>query len=883
MPEATKKGGLLGRVGSLLKMGNDASKAIDKVSASEKKLGKQAKILVDIQKELDEVNQNSIETDKAILDTKKKLNATAEENTEQIKELSKHLVALEKKKKSLATQEGKLADSYSKQNKHMSLTRKAMVKTKEAAGSQIKKWAAMITVGGILGLILQRIFGYAKTAAGHMLALDHASSGYTGTLQDLIKATKEHAKVFGQLRGELVKYGYTTQEVDAISLQFSHTLRDGTERSVPAIAKLTREIGILSKGMNVEFAEAAKAATDLSERFGISASKFPDIMAGMTSAVDATNKKLERFKIYNRDFFRSVMDAASGVQGYNIHMRTLQNIMSAVVVEGERFGLNQQQALKLSQTMAGLLTGKAPEWVRIMAGEDLVSTMLGVRRRGKENHADAMARAFKLTEDQIKKGVGKNIAYARKMLKAGKWGRLDAAEYLESLMKGTAPAIKATMKVLKRELGRMGPAAFRRVLGIEDAFEAANIQRLLSEGKLDEAVKKVKDLKKLEAKVKKEKAPISSKEYIRLHGKRIAALGTMKAGMEGILNRILAFFEGKLLPATEFIAEGVSDLVTHFTGIVRRLEYVTPEGILKSAQAAAGMGQAGGRYTEETFVENIGKFTTLMQSERKKLDKLAEEGKLDKKGEARRKQLSVMEERMQATWKLKETPFVGRQLALERSTELLNVLKRLASGKISTPPAPARPIPAIPKLFHEAPARAAPAQPAQGRPSYMTRIAQGLSRRGVSSSAISRITGTTLSKTLKKIEDRRIKEATESHKKVLTDAEKKRTKASDKMFKKTMPKQALYFWAKALDSQRKIVKNMMITMMAAQPGGMAMLKNLAPGWFEGLSATQRQMISSGTGRVRLTPAGDLELVSKQTYSGGRKMMAKGRAQAVQMR
>jgi hypothetical protein len=634
------------------------------------------------------------------------------------------------------------------------------------------------------------------------------------------------------MNSELAMYGILSSESKAVTDAFMYSLRDGTERSIEATQELTKNIGIMSKAMHIDFGKAAEFAIDLSTRFGVAAERVPDILASMTSSVSALNSRLERFKVYNRDFYKSVVEVTSGIQGYNLHMRSLQNLMSAVVVQSERFGLNQQQALKLSQTMAGLVTGKAPEWVRVFAGQDMLGSLLGVRRRGSESWKSALVREF----GDLPKGMDTQLMKLRDMVRKGKWSRFAGAEIIETIMRGSDSGIKATFKILRKHLRRMDPAAVRRILGIEDAFMGMQVTNLIQSGKMNEAVKTLKMAKKKEKEAKEKVRPLTAKEYIAMHKKRIQILGTMSKGVEGLVDRLVSkltdLIVNKVLPffkdGFEFVVKiynWLSGAKEELTGGLLGREQYTAEGV------TASMSKAMKKFTAD--VEKHSKaqdaLTSQIQDAQSKL-LLYAGGTFTPEAKKKKEELELR---------------LGRLATVLQKGQAVQWFKQQQKMAAGQPGA------------------------------TTTRILQSMP-----TAARAQVKGVSLTKEIAATEKKRATEAIKTNEKIIKAAEKKRTKASDRMFKRTMPKQARSFWAQALDSQRKITRNMMITMMSSQPGGLAALQNIAPGWFQGLTGHQRRLLESGQGAVRMDAAGNIVITRKETLRGGAAMLSRQAGKAV---
>lgn len=312
---------------------------------------------------------------------------------QEMKKIEADLLAKEEAKKKLS---GDAKDQADKETlllrQQLLLKQSANEEARKAAISQKQTLENLSKQEGALG----KIFALGKNSIVQYIAgiatLSSAISNYKRSLSDvldvsalsgnyealsggmghaLVSATKFQMGMAEAQTG-LRLLGYTTEEVNSSFKDFSVLgARVGGALDVDHIAKVTAVTGRLSKLLGVSLPEATQHVILMQQRFGASASQTAQALLNIEEATDKYNTQVGRTVIVGRDVAKVLFDIGRESKGAAVDQGYLTGVLTTNLLILQKQGLNYQEALEQSSLYVRKMTAEAPDWVQIMAGQQL--------------------------------------------------------------------------------------------------------------------------------------------------------------------------------------------------------------------------------------------------------------------------------------------------------------------------------------------------------------------------------------------------------------------------------------------------------------------------------------------------------------------------------
>lgn len=236
--------------------------------------------------------------------------------------------------------------------------------------------------------------------------------------------------------------GYTTEEVNSSFKDFSVLgARVGGALNVEQIANMTVVTGRLSKLLGVSLPEATQHVIQMQQRFGATASQTAQALLDIQDATQKYNDQVGRTVIVGRDVAKVLFDIGRESKGAAVDQGYLTSVLTSNLLLLQKQGLNYQEALEQSSLYVRKLTAEAPDWVQIMAGQNLQKQIKLIGGSLSESMKAQLEAARPGLSTRIEKIMKETSGYAQtraiqEALSTTKLGMDAAGKVIDQVLKG---------------------------------------------------------------------------------------------------------------------------------------------------------------------------------------------------------------------------------------------------------------------------------------------------------------------------------------------------------------------------------------------------------------------------------------------------------------
>jgi hypothetical protein len=415
--------------------------------------------LLSAQKTLKQERSGSKKDEEAQIKRINEAAAAYEKSQKVITQTAKSIDALREKKKRDAEQWEADALKYFR-------THTLLGKSFGLLSSGVGAFAAKLTFTGLAWKALNRHMQAAEIQQNILIQNYRDLSKSTTTWGDKFKDAASNIPVVGESIGE---YGKKTIEANAKVVGFTeatYNMSDAlrmteataqrmgvsTEYVGEAFTKFSRIAGTdspkvlktlsegaitVSRSLGITVPEAIDFVSTRMDKFGGSAAGAIASLNNMREEAKRINDAFGRTVIRGDDVARTIQDISKQTTIYSIDQRFVGNILRENIARLQSTGKSYEQAAKQASTFAEAVTGKAPEWMKVFAGQDIMKSVMS-NFKNKE-----LTEQFGAELEAAKPGLKKEI---EKILNDPTMAQYDKMMLVQEKLSGTTVGIDAMNK-----------------------------------------------------------------------------------------------------------------------------------------------------------------------------------------------------------------------------------------------------------------------------------------------------------------------------------------------------------------------------------------------------------------------------------------------------
>ena len=253
------------------------------------------------------------------------------------------------------------------------------------------------------------------------------ASGFTSAAMDMSEA-------LAKTQATAQRMGVSTEYVGEAFTKFSRIA--GTDS--PKVLKTLSEGAItVSRSLGITVPEAIDFVSTRMDKFGGSAAGAIASLNDMRVEAENINKSFGRTVIRGDDVAKTVQDISKQTTIYSIDQRFVGNILRENIARLQSTGKSYEQASKQAQIFAEAATGKAPQWMKVFAAQDLYKDMMA------NSNPKKFVAKFGADLEAAKPGLSAEI---QKILHDPKMAQYDKMMLIQEKVSGTTVGFDAMSK-----------------------------------------------------------------------------------------------------------------------------------------------------------------------------------------------------------------------------------------------------------------------------------------------------------------------------------------------------------------------------------------------------------------------------------------------------
>lgn len=420
------------------------------------------KILEDLNKVQQEINDTKDEEKKLkLIEKATKLYGQVEDS---LQSLSKARQTDLKLVEDQAKQEEELRKQYEDQKKALDDLQKKyslVGQAKSLLTSQTAKFAKTLTGAALAMRAFNRINESTK------LRMDLQIQSFQGVNREVSELGTKNVsnllkfdKALANSRGVAKSLGMDVEDAGRAFKRFARMTGDTSPEN---LQRLTNAALTTARSLNIDMMEAVEFVQNRLDKFGGSASDASLSLHDMRDSTHLFNQSLGQTVLRGDDLVRTINDISNASDVYAIDQRAVGNILRDNVSQLQATGRSYDFAKKNAVTYLEALGTKAPEFQKILAGQDLVGKFMAGFDGGK------LEKGMAEELDKAKPGLSKEVA---DILKS------DASLYekqrlVQELVKDTSVGMEVMNdRILKFSKGQGGLLRLQAAYGLESIDQA---------------------------------------------------------------------------------------------------------------------------------------------------------------------------------------------------------------------------------------------------------------------------------------------------------------------------------------------------------------------------------------------------------------------------
>jgi hypothetical protein len=296
--------------------------------------------------------------------------------------------------------------------------------------------------------------------------------GMTGNLTKdtytLTKAAASYSLNLTDVAFQMGRLGISTEEGTAAYKEYAKVTGAGSgfKDQAEGMKDLTVATGYLAKELNVSLGDATAFVTESTLKFGRTTGQTASTLQDLRNQEEKVNTEMGRTVIQGRDVAKVLFDIAresnSGAQEQDVLSKMI--VKNMVALQGQ--GNSYEQSLKSATGYVKGLTTEAPDWARILAGQDLFKEIKAGSKNG------GIGKALSSQLEAAKPGLTKQV---QDIMSSTNTTDYDKQRQVQELLQDTSVGMDVMEKRMGDYIAHTGKNATQAVMaiyGITDPLEA---------------------------------------------------------------------------------------------------------------------------------------------------------------------------------------------------------------------------------------------------------------------------------------------------------------------------------------------------------------------------------------------------------------------------
>jgi len=236
--------------------------------------------------------------------------------------------------------------------------------------------------------------------------------------------------------------------VDVVSGAMVDFARITGKDNPKALGQLTEGAIAVSRAIGITVPEAVDFVSTRMDKFGGTAASALIGLNELRVESERINNTFGRTIIRGDDLAKTLQQISSQTTVYAIDQRLVGSILRDNIARIQATGESYDNARKKAEAFTAGLTTQAPEWMQVLAGEDLAGNMAEAFGDGGPAAAQAFQEQFGDSLDAAKPGLSKRVQGILKEIKSGDRNSYEGMRLIQELTQGTSVGIEAMNKQL---------------------------------------------------------------------------------------------------------------------------------------------------------------------------------------------------------------------------------------------------------------------------------------------------------------------------------------------------------------------------------------------------------------------------------------------------
>lgn len=302
-------------------------------------------------------------------------------------------------------------------------------------------------------------------------------SGLAGEMLDTTKSAAILGEGLAKARASAAYFGIATEEAAEQFKYFAEITGEvgKTQKSVDTLERLTSASFAVSRAMGISASEAANYTATRLEKFGGSAEGSVVSLKMLYDQAEDVNNTFGRTVVKSRDVARAIEDMSRESTTFAFDQRFAGNVMTQNMMRLTAMGASYEEAKQKAKAYLDVTMGdKAPEWMKILAGEGILTNFLKASHKG----WDEFNKQFGKSLDAAHPGLSKKVF---DILEDGTLNMYEKGRLVQELTRGTTVGALAMNKQILSLYDQSGQSltVLSQQMGIshEQAYEIVQMAK----------------------------------------------------------------------------------------------------------------------------------------------------------------------------------------------------------------------------------------------------------------------------------------------------------------------------------------------------------------------------------------------------------------------
>jgi hypothetical protein len=330
----------------------------------------------------------------------------------------------------------------------------------------------------------------------------------TGTAESFSEAglrAEAMANALRKVEADAIRMGVSVDGARGVMLDFS---RIAGTTSPEDLQKLSSATITVARTMGMDLSEAVDFVRIRMDKFGGTGAGAVVALQNIREETESVNKMFGRTVVRADDVTRTLLDISRSTAMYAIDQRMVSGILRENIARLQSTGDSYDLASRKAAAFAGALTGDAPEFMKILAGQDISGQFQKVfkegLKKGKGKGKEAFLEKFGADLDAAAPGLANKVGDILEKMDKGAIGQHSGMRLIQELTSGTEAGMAAmNEQILTMGQGDQGIVVLAKLFGKTHEEAAGMLEQAQQYKKRQKEINElVADPKKLQALLK---------------------------------------------------------------------------------------------------------------------------------------------------------------------------------------------------------------------------------------------------------------------------------------------------------------------------------------------------------------------------------------------